>query len=188
MTSVALPVEERRVLVQGLWISVALLGALSLALLGLVLGSSGLLLAAVVAGVLSAAISATAPSLAWRAYSAWNRRLAYPVSRLARHIITLICFYVTFTAVGRTGSRLPLAPHRSGTAWAERTTQPADSYRSTFNGRVPAVSGGWMIDYIRWARQTGNTWSITLLPFLAVLRLLPDERESTAPENIYTLF
>ena len=189
MNTIALPSEERRVLVRSLWLSLAGLSALTMIVLAVWLRSPIAFVAALVLGGLLGYVAFLVPVLAWRVYRAWNRRLVFPVGRLARQVVSAMCFYITISAVGRSGSRLRRSPGRNASAWMPRTPQPAGSYKATFVTHHAAAPGTWFMEYARWARDTGNTWSIVLIPFLAVLQALPDKGQAgDAPENIYTLF
>lgn len=189
MNTIALPSEERRVLVRSLWLSLAGLSALTMTVLAVWLGSPIAFAAALVLGGMLGYVAFSVPVLAWRVYRAWNRRLVFPIGRLARNLVSAMCFYITFAAVGRSGSRLQRSPGRNRSAWMPRAPQPAGSYKATFVTHQAAAPRTWFQEYARWARDTGNAWSIVLIPFLAVLQALPDKGQAgDTPENIYTLF
>ncbi len=190
MMTIALPLEERRVLARSLWFTLSAFTAIVFTVAAAWSGVRLPLLVGVILATLLAAAAFAAPGLVWRIYRAWNRRLVWPAGRLSVRLVTAICYFVSIAAVGRAGSRLsrkPSAPGVSG--WTARQPLGRDSYGATY---ASAASGtgrrGWIADYVLWARRTNNLWSVSLLPFLLILRSLPDERETDAPQNIYTLF
>ena len=75
------------------------------------------------------------------------------------------------------------------TSWERRSSLPDEAYGLPYVGRGEASAGtGWIRGYISWAIRSGNAWSISLLPFLWLLRLLSDREEKALEANIYTLF
>jgi hypothetical protein len=104
-------------------------------------------------------------------------------------MVLRVCFFLVFVAVGRTATRRTVASPISGSAWIPRTALPRDAYSMPFASPSPdAASGAWMADYVRWARATDNRWALSLLPYLAVLRLLGGDDRKSPERNIYTLF
>jgi len=189
MNTIALPSEDRQVFVRSLWLSLAALSALTMIVLAAWLRSPIAFAAALVVGGVLGYVAFSVPMLAWRVYRAWNRRAVFPVGLFARRVVSGMCFFITFVAVGRSGSTLERARRGNRSAWVPRKPQPAISYKATFITREAVPSRTWFMEYTRWARGTGNAWSIVLIPFLAVLQILPDkEQMGDAPENIYTLF
>lgn len=190
MVTIALPLEERRVLARSLWFTLSAFTALLFSAVAALSGVTQPLLTGMILAALLAAALLAAPGLAWRIYRAWNRRLVWPAARLVVRLVTAICYFVSIAAVGRAGSRLSRtgsAPGVSG--WTTRGPLARESYGATYAGAAFAKGRrGWISDYVLWARRTGNLWAISLLPFLLILRTLPDERETDAPPNIYTLF
>ena len=122
-----------------------------------------------------------------RIYGAWNRRLVRPIARFAARCIMGICYFVIFVATGRAGSELRAKAH-GASGWCVRASLTAAQYHSPFVGDSPRNEKGWMRAYARWALKTGNVWSICLLPFLWLIRLLSQEEEQVSQANIYTLF
>jgi hypothetical protein len=189
MNTIALPSEERRVLVRSLWFSLAGLSTLAMTGLAVWLHSPIAFAAALLLGGVLGYVAVAVPAFAWRVYRAWNRRLVFPVGCLARQVVSAMCFYITIAAVGRSGSRLRRGRGRSRSAWVPRKPQPASSYKATFVTNRAVAPGTWSTEYARWATDTGNAWSVVLIPFLAVLQALPDKQQAgDAQDNIYTLF
>ncbi len=190
MITVALPSAERRALVRAFWLSISGLTALPWLAVALWTQEPVFALAGAVAAVLVGSVSSIREGFVWRVYRAWNRRLVQPFVSRATRVVMAVCFFVILVAVGRAGSRMRLAVSDGAfTSWASRTSLARDAYRTLFaaasSGRADA---GWIANYWRWATQTGNFWAVSLLPFLAVLKLLTGEEEQAVQADIYTLF
>jgi hypothetical protein len=187
MIPLTLPQEDRRTALRSFWLVLSVL-------LGATFWTVGWLLAVpfawgigLIVGLAGASIVFLKEELVRRLYNAWNRRLIRPIATLVSSVVTGICFFIIFAAVGRAGSRLQI-DGRTTTNWESRKTLPGDAYGFLFAVRNgTAAESGWMNNYLRWAVRSGNMWSISLLPFLSVLRLLNSEQKSAAT-NIYTLF
>jgi hypothetical protein len=190
MNILTLPSQERRALVRSFWLTLSMLSLVPWLVLAWWFRAAGFVAAGVVAAALLALIALLHEDVVWRVYRAWNRRLVRPFGSAAARAVMRICYFIVFFAVGAAGSRMPLATrHGASTTWTPRGSLPRDAYRTLFGAASPGgAPGAWIPDYVRWARQTGNLWSVSLLPFLAVLRLLPREGESAPQANIYTLF
>jgi hypothetical protein len=188
--TVALPSEERRALVRAFWLTISGLTALPWLAVAWWAHEPVFALAGAVAAVLIGFVNSIREGFVWRVYRAWNRRLVQPFVSTASRVVIAVCFFVILVAVGRAGSRMRLAVGGgASTSWASRTSLARETYRTlfaeAFSGRADA---GWIANYWRWATQTGNFWAVSLLPFLAVLKLLTGEEEKAVQANIYTLF
>jgi len=144
------------------------------------------------AGLLTASIagllSVLRPAEATVAYRAWNKA-ARMYERAACTAVLALCYGVV-AAAGCAGSSLRLqrpAPERS--LWYPKATLSLDAYRSQADrpGR-PSTGHPWL-EVVAWARRSGNTWAVVLVPFLALIGTLDDrDRDDAAPAGIYTLF
>lgn len=184
---ISLPSDERRVLVRAFWLTVSCL--LTLPWFVLALWTSHILPAvavAVIAG-LTAFVALVREDLVWRVYRAWNRRLVRPFASAGSAAVLAICYSVVVVAAKAKGQGVAVTDPRS--SWVPRRSQPIDAYPALFaGGRADTASGGWVGNYIRWARRTHNLWATSLLPFLAILRLLSEDEPQASHANIYTLF
>jgi hypothetical protein len=189
MLTLTLPTRERRVALQGFWLTIAMMAAGACLAAAWALGTAVFAVAGLVGAVAAAALPHLDEAFAWRLYRAWNARLVRPFCVLLGRLTTRACFLVV-GAAGLAGRPSAFAP-RSGraSAWHPRGALPPGAYPSLFS----AVSDGpppdgWVESYVAWARQSGHAWAVTLLPFLVVLSALPQGAQGTAQENIYTLF
>jgi hypothetical protein len=189
MLALTLPSDERRAHVTSFW---CLLGGV--VTLFCVLAASWLhvpmfatCLAIIFVGV--AALALIRPHFAGRVYRAWNRRIANPFARRAANIVTKIAFFMVFLAVGKATRprNFPDAGHTS-TQWIPRESLSPTAYGALYAAPGAWRNGGWIAEYVRWARRTGNLWSVSLLPYFVLLMLLHRDEETAAPANIYTLF
>lgn len=190
MIALTLPSEERQALLRSFWFTLSAMAAAPWLALAWWFHAANFAVLALGIAVLGSLVPFARQDLAWRLYRAWDRRLVRPFASIAARIVMRICFFVIFVAASKAGSRLPLAAHGgASTSWTSRGSLSPDAYRTLFAaGSTSGPSGAWIPNYLRWARQTGNLWSASLLPFLAVLRLLPLDEDKASQGNIYTLF
>jgi hypothetical protein len=124
---------------------------------------------------------------AWRLYHGWNRWLVRPYTAWAGQVVMRLCYFIIFAAVGRAGSRLPLAQgHAGGSGWSDRQSLPASAYRVPGPGFSNRLE--WIRGYLAWSFRSGNAWSAALLPFITVLWMCSGGQEEKPEANIYTLF
>ena len=120
-------------------------------------------------------------------YRAWNRRLVRPFASAGSTAVLAICYSVVVVAA-KAGARQGAVTDPQS-SWVSRRSLPSDAYHALFDGaRADAASGGWVRNYIRWATRTRNLWATSLLPFLAILKLLSEDEPQASRANIYTLF
>ncbi len=180
--------HPRRAYLRSFWISLCL-----------VLGTAGALLAGLwsasldttvllVTGMLAVALFGYLyPPIAKRPYAAMYHCFEY-YGQLLRFCLKLVCFFLVFVAVGRAGSKLPVAPRPAGSMWLPRSSTPAEEFDSEFEGTQGDENPHWTATYLAWAHRSGNGWAVMLLPFLVLLSVLEPEEERSFPANIYTLF
>jgi len=184
-----LPNPPRRAWLISFWIA----SCLSLGLL------VGLVLAVLVSplwfgiGLLLAFILSV-PGLLWPhavlvPYKLWGRVTLF-YARAARVLLKGICFYLVIFPVALAGSSLRLArPVTSESQWIPRRIAEPVTHQREFNGRTREQSqAGWIKDYLSWAAEPSNWWSVCLLPFLTILLAMSTDEEHDFPANIYTLF
>ncbi len=130
-------------------------------------------------GVLAAAISGI---------PGWNR-LSRIARRAARVWLTGIAFMI-ITVVGRSGGRLAWrAPDTRVSGWTPKRPLPAGSQRTTSD--ISGASGsdsGWIRDFAAWAMRSGNAWAWSLVPVLALLKLVEGKPTRSLGGNVYTLY
>lgn len=165
--------------------------------------SSGLLIGALLSLLISPrwfglgvilALTLALPGLIWPQvvslpYRIWNR-LARDFTHYARTLVLGICYYIIFAAVARTGSSLRLAsPTSPQSLWIPRGTLASTAYPHQYDATKKGSSQrGWIGNYLSWAWQTGNLWTVFLLPFLILLSALESDQDKSLPTDIYTLF
>ena len=187
MTMITLPHPPRRAWLMSFWLTISvLLGLMLVGVLSLISPRWSVLGLMLTLGLLVPGV--VWPQAVGKPYRAWNR-LARTFGRGARLLLTGICFCVIVVA-GRTGSSLRLSrPHSLETLWLPRKTLGSTTYLHQHDAPTRESGGkSWIRNYIWWARQSGNLWTISLLPFLILLRTVEPEVRSTYPANIYTLF
>lgn len=189
ITLISLP---RHAQLMGFWLAISLCGGLLTAVL------SSLFIAPRWFGLGVALTPLLAvPGLLWpqaiaRPYTVWNR-LAHYFGRAARLWLMGICYYliIILVAVGRAGSSLRVArPTPTASLWVPRGTLGPSAYVSQ-HGAATAASPqkGWIGTFLSWASESGNVWALSLLPFFILLAALQiDEKKSSFPAKIYTLF
>jgi hypothetical protein len=190
MSSIALlPTTHRRAMLRGFWITISAIGGLMIGALAHLFGSSWAIGTGIFAAVLLLALVFIQEAFVWRLYRGWNRLLVRPFTAIVQHVITRLCYFIIFVAVGRAGSRLPVTASSSQNSfWTERDLQ-AQTDLGSASVRVGFVpEHGWVRGYCSWARTSGNIWAIALLPFLMILRICSRPQAETAGFNIYTLF
>jgi hypothetical protein len=184
---ISLPSDERRVLVRAFWLTSSTVLTLPWCVLAFWTRQTWpLIVGAVVAG-LAGLIAIIREDLTWRIYRAWNRRLVRPFASAGCRVVLAICYSVVVLAAKAEAQKSAVADSHS--SWISRRSLPSDAYDALFAGaRGDAASGGWVRNYMRWATRTPNLWATSLLPFLAILKLLSEDEPDASHANIYTLF
>jgi hypothetical protein len=190
MPAIDLPSPPRRTRLMSFWL-------VSSAVSGVLVGILSALLVApewIGTGVILALLMAV-PGFLWpqfvsRPYQVWNRLARY-FARRACLVLIGVCYFVIFVAVGRAGSSLQiLRPTFSSSLWLPRGTLTPAAYFHQYDVTVKGFpQTGWVRSYFSWALGSGNVWAVCLLPFLLLLKSLQvDQKSSSFPTNIYTLF
>jgi hypothetical protein len=187
MNSIMLPCRCQRALLRSFWLCISLVFGAGVALACWLLGVRFPIGIGLAGAAAAAMILVFHEELVRRLYGAWNRRLVRPIARFSARCVMAICYFIIFVATGRAGSGLRSKTHE-GSGWCVRSSLTAAQYRSPFVGDSPRNEKGWVRAYVRWALKTGNVWSICLLPFLWLIRLLSQEEDQVSQANIYTLF
>jgi hypothetical protein len=128
------------------------------------------------------------PALVKRPYQAWNR-LSGTARRAARIWLTGVAFLI-ISVVGRSGTRLAWrAPEASASGWTPKRPLPEGNQRSTSD--IPSAresDRGWIRDFAAWARRSGNVWAWSLVPVLALLKVVEGKPTRSLGGNVYTLY
>lgn len=184
---ISLPSDERRVLVRAFWLTVSSLLTLPWLVLAFSTYHRWPMVVGVAAAGLAAFVALVREDLVWRVYRAWNRRLVRPIASAGSAAVLRICYSVVVLAAKARARQGAVTDRHS--SWVSRRSLPVDAYSALFAGaRADAASGGWVRDYIRWAKRTHNLWATSLLPFLALLKVLSEDKPQVSHENVYTLF
>jgi hypothetical protein len=186
MTPITLPQAYRRSVLRSFWASISIGAGVSTASFAFGLGWPAPLAWGVAAAAIVGTLVFSHEHVVRRLHGAWNNRVVRPVARWCVRYLLRLCFFVVFVAAGRAGSRMILASGGPG-GWTPRQLV-ADREAFSRDLAGSAAPGGWMRSYVRWAARSGNAWSISLVPFLLLIRLLAAEQESVATPGIYTLF
>ena len=127
------------------------------------------------------------PNLFRLAYRIWNGAVR-SYSRIARKIVTAICFFVVIGVAGRAGSSLAVGKPRKGQSlWTPHLNKDSKPSESQYmRGTEREVMGFPAL--LDWARNSGNGWAVALVPFFALLLALEADATYEAPADIYTLF
>jgi hypothetical protein len=188
MISLILPPQDRRNFLRSFWFVVSFIFAAGLCLVAAWIQAPFPLVIGLLAGTSCGLLVFAKEQLVRRLYHAWNRRIIRPFANLASRAIMAICFFIILVATGRTRPRSRFGGH-GATGWQRRSSLPDLAYAFPYVSEQESTPGiGWFREYLRWAIRSGNTWSITLLPFLWFLRLLSYEEKRSFAANIYTLF
>jgi hypothetical protein len=184
---ISLPSDDRRVLVRAFWLTSSTMLTLPWCVLAIWISQPWPLIVGAVAASLAGLTALIREDLAWRIYRAWNRRLVRPFASAGSRAVLAICYSVVVLAA-KAGAQQGAVTDRHS-SWVSRRSLPGDAYDALFAGvRADAASGGWVGNYMRWATRTPNLWATSLLPFLAILKLLSDDEPEASHANIYTLF
>lgn len=183
-----LPYQDRRTLLQSFWLAVSMLFGCLCWFFGWCLQMPFPWMAGLAGGIALALLVWAKQEFVRRCYGAWNRRLVRPFAELASRAVLAICFFIVFVGTGRLGARLQRGAE-TATTWEHRVSSDGKTFDRSFAGMAqPGASAGWIRSYVQWAIRSGNVWSITLIPFLLLLRLFRNEEQKGAEGNIYTLF
>ena len=184
---IALPSDERRVLVRAFWLTTSTMLTLPWCALAFWTRQTWPLIVGAIAAGLAGLVALIREDLVWRIYRAWNRRLVRPFALAASRAVLAICYSVVVVAAKAGTQQSAITEGYS--SWVSRSSLPSDAYRALFAAaRADAASGGWVWNYMRWATRTHNLWATSLLPFLALLKLLSQDEPEAPHANIYTLF
>jgi hypothetical protein len=185
---ISLPSDERRVLVRAFWLTLSSLLALPWLVAAFWTHQAWPVVVGAAAAALTGLVVVVREDVTWAVYRAWNRRLVRPFASAGSTAVLAICYSVVVLAA-KAGTRHGTVTERQQ-SWVSQRTLPSDAYRALFAGAgADAASGGWVSNYIRWATRTRNLWATSLLPFLAILKLLSEGDEPQGSHaNIYTLF
>ena len=184
---ISLPSDERRVLVRAFWLISSTVLTLPWCVLAFWTSQTWPLIVGAVAAGLAGLIAIIREGLACRIYRAWNRRLVRPFASAGSAAVLAICYSVVVLAAKAGVQQSAVTDPDS--SWVSRRPLPSDAYAALFAGvRADAASGRWVVNYVRWATRTHNLWATSLLPFLAILKLLSEDEPDAAHANIYTLF
>jgi hypothetical protein len=123
---------------------------------------------------------------AYRLYRVYNV-LSGVYAWLMRAVAQLACFAIVASA-RLTGTSLVVALPGSDSMWTPKGSLPADAYVNPYAFSSVPGGRGWARGYIRWARDTHNTWALTLLPFLVVLRSAQLTADHSIRGEIYSLY
>lgn len=184
---VALPSDERRVLVRAFWLTVSSILILPWFVLALLAYDIAPAVVGAAFASLAAYVALAREDLPWRVYRAWNRRIVRPFASASSAVVLAICYSVVVIAARVPARQDAITEPRS--SWVSRRSLPIDAYHALFaDARADAVSTRWIRNYVRWAGRTNNLWATSLLPFLVLLKLLSDDEPQAPHANIYTLF
>ena len=174
-------------LVRAFWLTVSSLLILPWFALALVTNDMAPAVVGATGAALAAFVTLSREDLAWRVYGAWNRRLVRPFASAGSAAVLAICYAVIVVVAKATARKQEVTNPRS--SWVPRRSLPTDAYHALFSGaRADVASAGWGGNYIRWANRTDNLWATSLLPFLAILKLLSEDEPQAPHADIYTLF
>jgi hypothetical protein len=128
------------------------------------------------------------PALVKRPYDAWNR-LSRIARRAARLWLTGVAFLI-LTVVGRSGTRLAWSsPETGASGWTPKRPPSPGSHRTTSDlSEAPESTAGWIHSLARWAGRSGNAWAWSLIPVLALLRVVEGKPTRSFGGNVYTLY
>lgn len=182
----SLRLSYRRAEVAGLWIVATFVIALAVRAAAMVMDAPA-------PWAWGAAIAAilVLPGVVWPAWFEggvwfWNGSVRHLAIWLRRYVLG-VCYYVVIAAVGDRGAAPAGLPATDGRSW----WIPRPGFGGTSPVRIDdeTAPSGWWQALRRSTASQGNAWTIALLPALALLVLLRDEQQDTAPPvSTYTLY
>lgn len=131
------------------------------------------------------------PNALYRPYLLYNL-LAKSLTHYCSIAVSGVCFYCIFATVGRRKAKFDLERPEAGKGWwATRKPYPHETYGSQFS--LPLMGNrqdllGWTLEFCSWGLKSKNFWVYCLLPFLALLFLLSEGKDTEVPSDLYTLF
>jgi hypothetical protein len=187
--TLAIPSDERRILLRSFWLTLGLLPATLWLVIGWRTKMPSLAAAAIATLIVLGSLPFVHEPFAWRVYRAWNPRLVRPFAAIAAQVVTWICFCIVLVVGRSSASRMRLDIPAAPSCWTDRRSLPPDAFRSlTAAPSSRSASGAWVLAFFDAARQSGNLWALSLLPFLAALKLFTREEPEAVQANIYSLF
>lgn len=186
---IILPSPPRRASLISFWLAISVICGLLFGVFSSLLISPRLLGTGAILTFVLALPGLLWPSAISIPYKVWNK-LAHYFSQVAVLLLNGICFYIVLVAVGRTGSSLLLTRPPSGKSlWVPRKTLSSDAYPSQYWLRAPETHDKpWFVTFCLWAKNSGNLWAVSLLPFLILLSAFEIHAGRRLPTNIYTLY
>jgi hypothetical protein len=187
---ISLPLPATHTWLKSFWLVMSIAGGILIASISSQLLSPLWFMLVIGGALVLAAPGLWRPQIASLPYRAWNK-LGRIFARSARGWLLLICYYLIFVAVGRTGSSLRLSrPAPTESQWLPRNTYtPSADDVSRGITMEMALRRRWAGSLLVWATTTRNWWVCCLLPFLLLYAALDSEREEQVfPVGIYTLF
>jgi len=176
--------RPREAWLAGFGMAGGLCAGVTIALVAWALGSPWLIAGAVFAAAVPGSVAVLRPQALNRWYGLWNRA-ARRMLWATRWLLMRVCFYVTFVAVGWTGSRLALGRvPQSESCWVPRGTLSPSAY-----GSPDGALEHWTRGLAAWAMASKNYWALFLLPMFMLLSILKVEDSTPeVPPNLYALF
>lgn len=176
-----LPKPFRRAHLRAFWMLLGIFGVGTLFVLSSFFPTLRLSGSAQLIGFLLLAVGIVWPELASLPYRIWNKLVPLICGRVQTCLLAII-YFVVFTAVGTTGSKLVLRRKDQRSGWrhcSENTGAVVET---------PERSPGWVLNYLKWAIKSGNWWTCMLLPFWLSLSTVEIGEEESPPTSMYTLY
>jgi hypothetical protein len=183
---ITLPDPPSRALVRATWLVLSVAAGLVTSAVLLVAGVRAWPVWGIGVVLVLAGSGAARPRLRRRAYGAW-RRVCGGLGRRAGVVLERTAFAIV-VVVGWAGGDLLRRPEPTGSGWRSRSTLGADAYPSS--GPLPrsGSGSGWVAPLLDWGRRSGDGWVWSLVPVLALQRMIrPSPRGSLDGRN-YTLY
>ena len=129
------------------------------------------------------------PSIAVLPYRIHNK-VCDIFSRYAQAWILFTCFCIISIAIGKKADSLyEKDVFDEESSWIPREFNEVYNIETANNVTVEIGSRGFSANYAQWATESGNWWTLLLLPFLSMISILEQEKPShTVPDNVYTLY
>jgi hypothetical protein len=158
----------------GFAVTVAIVAGAAVWLALQVLGAGGAWLAGAAVAAVTGALSLALPHRLDAAYRLFHRA-GRKVGRIGSTYATGVMFHTVVRAAGSTAGKEAVEPV-DGSLWTPRRPTPL--------ARVPAGRAR-----VRpWAGPSRHAWSVFLLPFLLLVRVLDPGQAEEPPSSIYTLY
>ena len=185
-----LPFPPGRATLKSFWLVMSVsLGLVSGYLVHMVF-SSGFLVLWGLLTVIFAIPGVLRPEIASLPCRAFNK-LVSVFAQYATEVLSLACFAVVCTAVGKKGHSLRLAkPTDAASLWVPQGEDAiGNDVKAHGASGMVFPRGNWVSILAGWAVHSGNWWMLSMLPYMFLISIFSKNKQTASPPaHIYTLY